>query len=132
MPLPVSSLAGLAAISAHPARVANEFAALAADVADASLPRGGGRGGRRGGGRLHDGRGLARGKLRFGARPTRDGESLRLSAVPQSRHDIAKHMSRVPFSSMSRIAWSKHTITRHLGQTMKGSRAPTLSPQSPH
>ena len=51
---------------------------------------------------------------------------------PQSRHDIAKHMSRVPLSSMSRIAWSKHTITRHLGHTMKGPRAPTESPQSPH
>ena len=40
MPFPVHGLASLAAISAPPARVAHEFAALAADVADATLPSG--------------------------------------------------------------------------------------------
>ena len=46
---------------------------------------------------------------------------------PQSRHDIAKIYSWVPLSSMSCFAWSKHTITRHSGHTMKGPRAPTVT-----
>ena len=37
---------------------------------------------------------------------------------PQSRHDIAKILSWVPLSSMSRIAWSMHTDANSMGSLL--------------